>query len=325
MDEIAREAFDEATRQALFEYLAIAPHQLTDLGGFESFVFSRADRESILRITHISHRSLAQVTAELDWIDYLARQGAAVCTPLRQPGGEFALAWREFIVCEFACAKGAMVTEADWNPALFATWGASIGLFHSLTRQYAPPSDEIRRPDCSVDANFDLVSLVPDDQAVVREKASHYRSRFMAQPRTATTFGLIHSDPHAGNFFRDDGRLTFFDFDDACYCWFAYDVGTILLSAVMQPWIGESQPAREEACRRFLPAFLEGYASSYDVTPALIAQLPLSLKFREICLYGVIETYLPMSQRNWYATRFMTARRPRIEQDVPYLDLDFLR
>jgi Ser/Thr protein kinase RdoA (MazF antagonist) len=146
----------------------------------------------------------------------------------------------------------------------------------------------------------------------------------MAQPRSEHDFGLIHSDAHAGNFFADSGRLTFFDFDDACYCWFAYDVATILLSAVLQQWIGDKQAEREAAAREFLPRFLEGYSSACEMPPTLLEQLPLSLKFREICLYGVIKQFVTLEERNWYTDKFMAGRRERIERDEPYLALDFL-
>ena len=236
MDAIAQEAFDAGTRRDLFDYLSIPPAQLVDLGGFESFVFQRRDKNTILRVTHVGHRSLEMVTAELEWIEFLARQGAAVSLPVLQHGGQLAIRWRDFIVCEFERAKGATITEQDWGPALFESWGRSIGEFHRLARQFVPADPACTRPDCSVDENFDLEFLVPTDQPVIQQRAKDYRARFMAQSRTDDNFGLIHCDAHAGNFFTDNGSLTFFDFDDACYCWYSYDIATILFSAVLQPW-----------------------------------------------------------------------------------------
>ena len=321
MNQIARDAFDEATRHALFRQLGIDPAQLTDLGGFESFVFSRRDRGSIVRFTHTSHRTLDQVLAELDWIDFLAREGGAVCTPLRQKDGSLACARGDFVVCEFSRAPGRPIDKSDWQPGLFIEWGRCIGQFHHLTRQYVPAVGP--RPDCTVDPNFDLQGLVPD-QPLVLARAREVTQHFMAQPRSDSNFGLIHSDAHAGNFFTDNGRLVFFDFDDACYCWFAYDIATILLSAVLQQWIGDTQAEREAAAREFLPHFLEGYAGTCEVAPPLLEQLPLCLKFREICLYGVICRYVTPEERDCYTDKFMAGRRGRIERDEPYLALDFL-
>ena len=324
MDSIALEAFDAKTRRELFEDLSISPARLVDLGGFESFVFERRDRDTILRVTHVGHRSLEMVTAELQWIEFLARQGAAVSPPVRQADGRLAIRWRDFVVCEFERAKGGLITEQDWGPALFKKWGRCIGELHRLAGEYVPADPAYVRPDCSVDENFDLEFLAPAEQPVIQQRASEYRARFMAQSRTDDNFGLIHCDAHAGNFFIDNGNLTFFDFDDACYCWFAYDIATILFSAVLQSWLEDSEQAREKAAREFLPVFLDGYSATHTLPSGLLSHLPLGLKFREICLYGVINKYLPIDQWDWYPTRFMAGRRERIESDQPYLSLDFL-
>lgn len=322
MDPLALAAFDEATRTALFAELDIPRGKLVDLGGFESFVFRRTDTNTVLRVTHQRHRDLGQILAELHWIECLGRAGAAVCRPVPQGNGELARAWRDFVISEFPLAPGRPVVASDWNTGLFVEWGRCIGQFHRVAQPYTPPTPQ--RPDCTDDSNFDLPALMPAGEPKMLERAAHYKARFLAQPRRADDFGLIHSDAHAGNFFVDNGKLTFFDFDDACYCWFAYDVATILFSAVLQQWIASSQHAREEEARRFLPAFLEGYRRENELAPTLIDQLPLALKFREICLYGVITSFVTPAHRNWYTEKFMDGRRQRIERDEPYLRLDFL-
>lgn len=322
MDQIAKDAFDEATRKALFAELRIDPATLEDLGGFESFVFRRNDTNTILRVTHTSHRDLGQVLAELEFIEYLAAHDAAVCRPVPQ-GEALANAWRDFVVCEFPVAQGHLATKEVWGAALFTEWGRAIGQFHRLTRDYSPIGT--RRPDCAEDSNFDLVSLMPEGQPDVMAKAADCQAQFLTQPRHDNAFGLIHSDAHVGNFYVDDGKLTFFDFDDACYCWFSYDLATLLLSAVLQSWLGKAQADMDAMAREFLPRFLDGYSAEYEVTDDLLAQLPLALTFREICLYGVILKFVSPEESNWYTERFMAGRRERIVAGEPYVDLSFLR
>lgn len=319
MHQSAIDAFTESTRRDLFAALGIDQDDVIDLGGFESFVFQRKDRDTVLRVTHKSHRSLVQVMAELEWIDFLARRGAAVCTPVRTRNGELAFEWREFVVSEFRRAPGRTIVAQDWRAPLFREWGRRIGELHRLAAEFVPADPESRRPDWTQDDNFALAARIPRDEEGVIARADEYVQRLHGLATGDADYGLIHCDAHPGNFFVDGGKLTFFDFDDSCYCWFAYDVATILFSAVLQPWIGNSQQAREAAARSFLPEFLEGYAGEAAVTDFMLAQMPLFLKVRELSLYGVICSFLVAGDFNWYETKFMNGRRERIERDAPYL------
>ena len=66
MDQTSIDAFTDAARDDLLAWLGIDPSVVTALGGFESFLFSRTDRDTILRFTHVSHRELAQILGELE-------------------------------------------------------------------------------------------------------------------------------------------------------------------------------------------------------------------------------------------------------------------
>lgn len=43
-------------------------------------------------------------------------------------------------------------------------------------------------------------------------------------PSTSDSFGVVHNDIHRGNFMVENGRLTLFDCEDACYTWFVNDI-----------------------------------------------------------------------------------------------------
>lgn len=321
MDQAAIDAFTNDIRDAVLASRGLDASSVDDLGGFESFVYAVPARGSILRATHASHRSAEEVRAELEWIDDLARHGAAVSTPIADRAGELVTEVGDFRVTEFERAPGRTITEDDWGPALFRNWGQAIGTFHRLSRRFQPNHSRLHWRD---DPNFEWTGRIPADEVQVVAAARGARAELEALPETSETFGLIHCDAHAGNFFIDGERLTFFDFDDTCRCFYGYDVATVLFGAVLQPWIGDEDADRVAAARAFLEPFLDGYARESDPLHLRLADFPLFLKVREAGLYGVIHAFFDVDNLDdWYPAKFMAGRRERLEQGVPYLELDF--
>jgi Ser/Thr protein kinase RdoA (MazF antagonist) len=153
--------------------------------------------------------------------------------------------------------------------------------------------------------------------------AFHRLSRTLLS-ESAETYGLIHSDAHPGNFVHQEGRLTFFDFDDCLYTWFGYDVATILFTAALRPWVSDDEPARVKAVSEFLPVFLDCYCQESPVEHLMLDQMQLFLKLREFSLYAVIYAHMdPKTAGDWYINKFMDKRKQRLEDRAPFLDMDF--
>ena len=319
MDQIAIEAFSNELKHQILDDLGLAGKKVTGLDGFESFVFTFDDK--ILRITHHSHRRPDQIAAELEFIKHLADKGAAVCLPNTLPNGELLSSVDSFTACIFDRAKGSVLTRNDWTPPVIQEWGRCIGGFHQLSRSFRPDN---KRIDWRQDENHNFAARIPASQAKIIELANQLLAGLETLPVNDDIYGLIHGDAHAGNFFLDGGRLTFFDFDDAIYMWFAYDIATILFSAVLAEHVEASRQAQEAEALRFLPLFLEGYREVFPVDAFVISELNRFLKLRELSLYAVIHAHMDVHNlTDWYPARFMKNREQRIVNGEPYLDLDF--
>ncbi|MFN3236336.1 MAG: phosphotransferase enzyme family protein [Pseudomonadales bacterium] len=324
MEQASRDAFSPRAKADIFRRLALLEAEWQDLGGFESFVFAHQTRPEILRITHVSHRSASDIAAELEFLNYLGANSAAVCAPLPllAESGEQIIEHDGFICCLFERAEGKQITEADWAPRVLQSWGAAMGRFHRLSRDYQPVGQ--KRFAWQEDANLHFRAMIPGEQAQLLALGDDYLAELEALSTCSDVYGLIHSDAHAGNFFLHNGQLKFFDFDDCCYQWYAFDVATILFSAVLQPWMPDGQAEREAIANAFLPEFLTGYGREFTVSEFLLEQLPLFLKLREFSLYGVIHSHMDVDHlEDWYPIKFMQGRRERMEADLPYFDLDF--
>jgi len=325
VEAVAKDAFTSRVRDAIFVHFGLRASDWQDLGGFESFVFAHLAARRILRITHISHRSLADIQAELEFVVFLKSNGAAVCAPFALNDGYRAEAAEQvgaFICCQFAMAEGRLVSEADWQRPLFERWGESIGRFHQLASQYEPVG--VKRFDWRADANLDFGSRIPSSETKILGLADRHLKALGDLPTDRDLYGLIHSDAHAGNFFLDDNRLTFFDFDDCCYQWFGFDVATVLFGAVLRPWVGDSAKERETEAKSFLCAFLEGYSKAFNVSDFMLEQMQLFLKLRELSLYAVIHSQLDVNNlEEDFLIKVMKGRQARLEADLPFLEIDF--
>ncbi len=321
MDDASRNAFTPEVQAEIFGKLGFQQQDWRDLGGFESYVFAHREHQQILRLTHISHRRQVDIDAELEFLVFLEDNGASVCAPIELLDG-YSIEHAGFVCCLFEMAAGQQVQEADWDESLIESWGRAIGQFHRLSCEFTPLGPP--RFDWREDSNLDFRGMIPKEQLAVLAQADQCLTMLQALPQTSDNYGLIHSDAHAGNFFLNNGELKFFDFDDCCYQWFAFDVATILFSGVLQPWMADDQAEREALANWFLPIFLEGYGHEFKVSPFLLEQLPFFMKLREFSLYGVIHSHLDVNNlQDWYPIKFMAGRKERLERGLPYLDLDF--
>jgi len=318
----AEEAFTSIVRA---EILARAGAiETSDLGGFESHILAvtKDGQDAILRAAHLTHRTLDQVAGELEWLRFLQEAGAPVCEVM-QIDGHDCVAVDEFVVSLLVKAPGKIVEQADWQAPFFERWGEAIGHCHELSRQYQPMGKPRFHWDEDDNINFPL--RIPKEQEAVLAVGAEEFEWLKKLPQNTEVYGLIHCDAHPGNFFVDDqGSLTLFDFDDCCYQWYAYDVATVIFSAVLQPWIGDTQGDRIAEAQRFIPAFLSGYARQSPMSALMLSDLHHFLKVRELSLFGVFHTFMDVNNiDDWYGNKFMANRQKLIEAREPFLDIDF--
>lgn len=298
-------------------------HQLSSA---ESFIyeFKQDGRPLILRIGHSLRRSVNLIRGEVDWINFLARGGASVTKAVFSEQEELVELIDDneggyFLATAFVKAAGRPPTADDETPAFIERYGETIGRMHRLTKGYEPADNAWRRPQWDDEITQDLLDFLPPSEAIARHKLEELISSLRLLPQDQESYGLVHQDAHGGNYFVDElGRLTFFDFDDCVYTWFANDFAIVLFYAVT---------GKEDAsayAHYFLPHFLRGYQRENRFDCSWFAHMPSFLKLRELDLYALIHRSFDVNNlTDPWAARYMAGRKERIEQDRPYIDLDF--
>jgi len=328
MDPEIRQRYHPGILQETLKRYAIQEQDIQLLDGFESFIYEyrHPEGEFILRIGHSLRRSEALILGEVDWINYLAAGGAGVAQAIPSARGrlvEFIQDGRGeyFIATAFHKAAGGPPSKAMWNPRLFRAWGRLLGRMHALTKDYQPSDPAWRREAWDSPGNMTVEDWLPADEPLVLGRFTALMEHLTALPKGRNSYGLIHQDAHAGNFYVDaDYRITLFDFDDCVYGWFIYDIAMVLFYGLMGH---ETDPAHIEL---FTSQFLTGYQEENTLAPVWLREIPFFLKLREIDLYAQILFSYGGADKvdDPWCLNYMKGRKEKIEADQPYIDFDWM-
>ncbi len=326
MEQRIRERYNDTILQEAMRRFGIRPDDIALLDGFESFMYAflRQGADYVLRIGHSFRRSRAMIQGEVDWLNYLAAGRASVAGAALSQQGNLVEAiddglGEQFLTTAFVKAPGRPPRRADWTPEMMATYGQLLGRMHALSQWYEPPAGGGRRPHWDDAEMLEVERVLPETEGAALARYRDLMAHLRTLPRDSVSYGLVHQDAHAGNFFLDEsGRITLFDFDDCMYSWYANDIAIVLFYAVT----GLEEPAAFAVT--FMPHFLRGYRRENRLHPDWLAEMPYFLKLREIELYAVIHrSYDVDNISNAWAAAFMEGRKQRIVEGVPYLSFDF--
>lgn len=304
-----------------------------NLGGFENYVFEvyKDGTPYILRLTHSSHRSKSELEGELQWINYLHDNEVNVSLVHESMSGslveEIKTGETSFFVCLFDKAPGRMVkVDGDlFEPALFETWGETVGKLHRVTKGFVLDSGRRDRWDQDDLLDFELYLNRTRDAEIIA-KGIELVKEIKALPENPANFGLIHSDIHPGNFFYNEGEIHVFDFDDSTYHWYISDIAIPLYYSTWWKYRSESLEVRSRFGEVFLYHFLKGFQKEHQIEPEWITKIPLFLKLRDFELYTVFHKKWDMASINKEQQQLVEQIRERIIRDelmvmLPYKDI----
>ena len=327
MEARIKERYNQEILAEVAASYALAVDALTPLDGFESFIYEyQKDRQAyILRVSHSLRRSPDLIRGEVDFINMLAVGGVRAARAVESAGGVLVEVvddrqGGQFLATAFEKAPGGPLKAEDWTPELYVHYGQQIGAMHRLAQGYQPTDSAWRRPDWDAVSDLDVAAWLPESEARVLARYNELKAYLDRLPRAREHYGIIHQDAHRSNLFVDEqGQITFFDFDDCVYGWFAYDVAIVLFYAL----VGHQDMAGFG--HEFMRHFLRGYRQEMEISPYWLAQIPYFLKLREIDLYAVIHRSFDVEhiEHPWVAM-YMDGRKALLEGGVPFVELDWL-
>ena len=254
--------------------------------------FTKLDgREVVLRLTEPVHRMPKEIESELDWMNYLTVNGMRIASPIPTLTGSFMAELpgkKIYYAAIFEKAPGSFLND-DLVPTveLIANWGRYLGKMHRLTKDYLPSPLIQRRQEWEQDESLAMAlrSIDKADELPYR-RLNELMEWMRALPQENHCYGLVHCDLHRGNFFVENGEITAFDFDDACYQWFSYDIVAPINSINKNLFEGTNTLSKEKA----LESFLNGYRRENNLEQIWLERIEVFDKYRAALIYHWAKT-----------------------------------
>ncbi|MBP0724775.1 phosphotransferase [Bacillus sp. RG28] len=299
-------------------------------GGYQNEVYEYKVGEDglILRITKNIHREIDALKSELDFIEGFHQAGILVSTPIhsinKKKIEEITIGDEKFYITSFTKAEGHLINVSDpneWNNKFFQKWGQTMGKMHSLVKNnnQTYKRNHFGTNISQINETTRFLSSISDRMAKGYESLI---TKLNLLKKDHDTYGLIHNDFHQGNFFVKEGQMTIFDFDDCSFNWFAQDIAVSFYHAV---WQGMSfNPDNQSFPHQFLESFFKGYREECELKKDTIVQIPLFLKLREVFLFTLFNEKWELEQLEEWQKYTLNDLRFRIENEIPYTDIDFV-
>jgi Ser/Thr protein kinase RdoA (MazF antagonist) len=226
----------------------------------ENFVYrfrDSADKERYLRIAHHTHRNRKAIEAELEYVNFLAENGAEVAAPVAARDGQFIQTRDTPIGAMFAGVFEAVYGQkVKWgkdahNRALLHERGRALARLHNISEKFKPGA--LRRDQWFEDTLFTKPwEILPQSEVIARREYQELVQWLSKRPRTPANYGMVHGDYGTLNTLRRDGTLVAFDFDDCGWHWYLYDLAVAIRSARKLP---------DEYRKAYIKVLIEGYSS----------------------------------------------------------------
>lgn len=321
MEKTVRDSMNNSIIKKALKYYDFEPEELKDFKGFENFVYGYKD--VVIRFVHSEHRTYDLVLAEIEFIDYLALNGASVTSVIKSKDGNISERidcdnGHYFTVTLFTKAPGTFIKKEEMTPALFYSLGKDTGKIHHLTKQFKPTK---RRYDWDQENYIEIYKKYLDKKdEIIITKAKNIQKKIKSIPKTNENYGLIHTDLHFGNIYLSDNNLTFFDFDDSSY---KYLISDIAITFYYYFTFSNREADRTTKTIELLKPYLQGYLQYNQLDTDIFMHLNDFMKMRETILYLVIKGNEKGVKDKNKEHPFLAYLYNNIANDIPFFeDLD---
>jgi len=260
--------------------------------GGRNVVYScyNADKgDKIIRISFLPDRNRDDFLSELEYVRYLYDRDGSVSNVVTSCNGrlleEIVCGDNKYFVCVFEKAKGEQLAEKGYQyregvplTEYFYNCGKTLGNLHALSKKYKPVHRRYSFFD-KYNAKY-INQSIPDSFPLLKEKLQGLIQTLKRMDRSTESFGMVHFDYSDGNYMIDyeTGNITVFDFDDACFCWYLYDLANVWTHGVGWIQFESDTGKRQQFMTEYFETVLAGYRSETEIDDCMLENLPLFIK-----------------------------------------------
>lgn len=292
----------------------------------EVYEFTKGQKDYVIRITppndEIGYEEACEI---IKWLKFLDNNGASIARPILSKNNNWVETIKSsdgaYLIAAYEKAPGILgryVPIDAWNEDLCRKLGQSVGRLHVISEKNKITSTTVKRPIWDTIGNEYNVKNIDNDIAINIKKNKILKYVY-SLPKDNESYGMIHTNLTYGNSNVDvkNQIITFFDFDDCSYGWYVMDIAYILQDTGM----AYGAIREDEFIKNFVLNFLRGYITEKSITQYWLSQIPYFINLIEIGIYSALKgedvSAVPPLDR------FMKNRKENIENDIPYLNIDF--
>lgn len=278
-----------------------------------------------LRLTTPLRRARAEIQAELNWIEHLAKSGLKVPRLIQDKSGNkissFSEGKQHYEAVVFSALEGEHPSkDIAKNPKFLKTLGGLIAQMHLASQHYEGTHQGTKREDWFEERGLRhaLAAAKQSKEFSLRNRLEETLSWMNSLDRTSENYGLVHADLGALNLFiEEDDSIGIIDFDDSCYHWFAFDLAIVIFSMAIR--FEHSKPQSEEV--KWLDNLVEGYRTVRPLNQEEVDLIPRFIDFACLRLFFWIEHHQLLNTfhddaigrvahlKEWAKTRIAAFRR----------------
>ena len=248
----------------------------------------------------MSDRSKKDFFAEAEYIRYLHTHGGSVANVIDSLHGnlveEIIYSGHAFFVVLFDKAKGKRFVDNGYKyregvsiTEYYYNCGKTLGKLHQLSKEYTPTHKRYNFLD-KYSAEY-IDKLVPDSLSLLKMKIFELLKTLESLDKSQKTFGMVHLDFNDGNYFIDfdTGRITVYDFDNSCFCWYLFDLVSVWENGT--GWIDYEEDAdkRRTFMDDYFKVVLDGYRTETFLDDSTFVNLPIF--FKANLLEGIVSHF----------------------------------
>lgn len=288
---------EQLPSQKLLDHCAVVwgLSNITFVRKMENIVYScDSDKGKVfVRLTTPLRRARAEIQAEINWIEHLAKSGLRVPRVIQDKSGNKIVSLSEanqhFEAVVFSGLQGDHPSkEIAKDPKFLRTLGRLIAQMHLASQRYEGTHQGVKREDWFDERGLRhaLAAAKQSKEYSLRDRLEKSIACMHSLPKVHENYGLVHADLGALNLFvEEDESIGIIDFDDSCYHWFAFDLAIVVFS--MASRFDQATPQPEEA--KWLKDLVEGYQTIRPLSQEEIDLIPLFIDFACLRLFFWIE------------------------------------
>lgn len=297
---------DEESLDAYLKYFRISSNAIYPFKGYGKRCF--------LRLAPVEEKNIQNLRGELEFLQYLQKNGYASVRPIASQCGELLVqlvtGWGKYYASVFEGVPGKAIEDTDYSEEVMIAYGKALGRLHLLSMEYEPACRKWSYEDVLVWIRQVLQTNHAPEHML--QKADKVEQELATLERTPETYGLVHYDFEPDNVLYDEasGECHAIDFEDGMYHFYLMDIEQVL-DALENELEGDTL-----SCAR--RNFLKGYQSQKDMPSDYEKYLSIMAGFRNLYSYARLINCIAEEVEN--APEWMKNLRRKLQERLKALE-----